>query len=73
MTRQIKEAIRAQNRPSNLNSKGEFGANKIARLVIEPSEFEKRKEEILKRREIEEEDLKLDEFLRSKKPTSLGS
>ena len=63
MSRQIKEAIRAQNRPSNLNSKGEFGANKIARLVIEPSEFEQRKEEILKRREIEEEDLKWDEFL----------
>ena len=48
MTRQIKEALRVQNRPGNLNSKGEFGGQTIPRLVVEQSEYEKRKDDILK-------------------------
>ena len=66
MTRQIKEAVRAQNRPGNLNSKGEFGGGTIPRLVVEKSEYDKKKDEILKYRENEQEEKRWEEFLRSK-------
>ena len=48
LTRQLKEAIRVQNRPDNLNSKGEFGGVTIPRLVVEKPDWERNKEEIQK-------------------------
>ena len=45
LTRQIKEAIRVQNRPNNLYSKGEWGGGTIPRLVVEKAEWEMGKEE----------------------------
>ena len=66
MTRQIKEALRVQNRPGNLNSKGEFGGQTIPRLVVEQNEYERRKEDILKNRKNEEEDMKWEEFMKGK-------
>ena len=54
LTRQLKEAIRVQNRPDNLNSKGEFGGVTIPRLVVEKPDWERKKEEIQKaKREME--------------------
>ena len=71
MTRQIKEALRVQNRPGNLNSKGEFGGQTIPRLVVEQSEYEKRKDDILKNRQNEEEDSKWAEFMEGKEDKSV--
>ena len=66
LTRQIKEALRVQNRPGNLNSKGEFGGQTIPRLVVEQNEYERRKEDILKNRKNEEEDIKWEEFMKGR-------
>ena len=71
MTRQIKDAIGDQNRPGNLNSKGEFGGGTIPRLVVEKSDYDLKKEEILKYREKEQEEKeqeekRWEEFLKSK-------
>ena len=57
MSRQVKEAIRIQNRPGSLNSKGEYGGGRITRLVVEKSAVDKKKEEIKTRRRQEEEDV----------------
>ena len=46
LTRKLKEAVRLQNRPGTLNSKGEFGGGRIPRMVIEKSEYESKREQI---------------------------
>ena len=66
MSRQVKEAIRIQNRPGSLNSKGEFGGGVITRLVVEKSDFEQKKQEIGRRRKQEDEDLLWENFLMKK-------
>ena len=66
MTRQIKEAIRVQNRPGNLNSKGEFGGSTIPRLVVEVTDYEKKKAEFEKRKREEEEDSRWMAFVESR-------
>ena len=66
MTRQIKEAIRVQNRPGNLNSKGEFGGGTIPRLVVEVSDYEKKKAELEERKREEEENDRWMEFLKKR-------
>ena len=63
MSRQVKEAIRIQNRPGSLNSKGEFGGGGITRLVVEKSVVDRRKEEVLTRRKQAEEDVLRETFL----------
>ena len=63
LTRQIKEAIRVQNRPNNLNSKGEWGGGTIPRLVVEKAEWERKKEEVEKTKLKEEEDRKWEAFM----------
>ena len=66
MSRQVKEAIRIQNRPGSLNSKGEYGGGRITRLVVEKSAVDKKKEEIKTRRKQEEEDVLWENFLMKK-------
>ena len=66
MTRQIKEAIRVLNRPGNLNSKGEFGGSTIPRLVVEVTDYEKKKAEFEKRKREEEEDSRWMAFVESR-------
>ena len=63
MSRQVKEAIRIQNRPGSLNSKGEFGGGGITRLVVEKSLHEQKKEDIGRRRKQDEEDMLWESFL----------
>ena len=50
MSRQVKEAVRIQNRPNSLNSKGEYGGGTITRLTVEKNKFEKKKTELEERR-----------------------
>ena len=66
LSRQVKEAVRIQNRPGNLNSKGEFGGGRIPRLTIEKDEFEKKREELEERIRKEKEDFEWEEFLSGK-------
>ena len=63
LTRQIKEAIRVQHRPNNLNSKGEFGGGTIPRLVVEKSDWERKVESIEKAKTEAEEDKKWENFM----------
>ena len=66
LTRQLKEAIRVQNRPDNLNSKGEFGGQTIPRLVIEKPDWERKKEEIEKAKREEQENRRWEKFISGK-------
>ena len=48
-TRQLKEAVRIRNSPGTLNSKGEIGACRIPRMVIEQGEYERKNKEIIEK------------------------
>ena len=63
LTRQLKEAIRVQNRPDNLNSKGEFGGGTIPRLVVEKSDWESKVDMIERAKREAEEDNKWETFM----------
>ena len=54
LTRQIKEAVRIQNRPGTVNSKGEFGGGRIPRLKIDKSEYEIKMDRLRELKEAEE-------------------
>ena len=62
LSRQLKEAVRIRNRPGTLNSKGEFGACTIPRMVIEQGEYERKKRDIEEKRVNEDEDTKWHTF-----------
>ena len=66
MFRQVKEAVRIQNRPNSLNSKGEFGGGNITRLTVDKSKFDKKKEELEEKRKQEDEDVSWEKFLSNK-------
>ena len=65
LTRQIKEAVRLQNRPGTTNSKGEWGGGRIPRLKIEKSEYETKKEMLIEQKEAEEVETKWNTFLKN--------
>ena len=62
LSRQLKEAVRIINRPGTLNSKGEFGACTIPRMVIEQGDYERKKMDIEEKRVNEDEDTKWHTF-----------
>ena len=64
LTRQIKEALRIQNRPGTVNSKGEFGGGRIPRLKIDKSEYESKMDRLKELKEEEEIDEKWKIFLK---------
>ena len=67
LTRQVKEAVRIQNRPGTLNSKGEFGGGRIPRLVIEKSDYEERKARMDELKENEIIEKKWEDFVKGRK------
>ena len=64
LTRQIKEAMRIQNRPGTENSKGEFGGGRIPRLKIDKSEYEAKMDRLKELKEAEEMEEKWKTFLK---------
>ena len=42
LTRQLKEAVRVQNRPDNININGQFGGGTIPRLVVVKSDWKEK-------------------------------
>ena len=58
LTRQLKEAVMLQSRPNSLNSKGEFGACTIPRLVIEEDSYRQKVKEIEEKAQEEEDERK---------------
>ena len=64
LTRQIKEAVRIQNRPGTVNSKGEFGGGRIPRLKIDKSEFENKMDRLREVKEAEEIEEKWKVFIK---------
>ena len=65
LSRQIKEAVRIQNRPGSLNSKNEYGGGSLTRLTVEKSSFDRKKEETKQR--LEKEEIEWEKFLENKK------
>ena len=63
LTRQLKEAIRVQHRPDNLNSKGEFGGGSMPRMVVEKLEWERKVDMIENAKREEEENKKWEIFM----------